>query len=192
MASEPDIFLVRPSLLTPNARNFSREIYSQLFETEPRDKLTPSSLELRIYESKRELTYFLQKEGIPHPKTHIFLNHAEARSFAKSCTLPQIFKTSTGASSSGVELLKTRRQIVSIVDRLFLSSYARKGLGDYRGIDFGYAIFQEYIADAREYHVIKIGESWFSYEKAKTEKQAFFSGSGVVEWTPSSAALLIF
>lgn len=191
-ASEPEMVFVRPSLLTQNSRQFSREIYNQLFESNLPCTISPLPLELRIYESKRELAYFLQAENIPHPKTRVFLNEAEAIEFAETCSLPQVFKTSTGASSSGVELLKTRRQVRSIIKRVFRSSYVRKGLGDYRDMDYGYAIFQEFVADAREYRVIKVGNSWFGHEKSKLEDQTFFSGSGVNKWTPPSMSVLDF
>ncbi len=146
---------------------------------------------MRIYEAKRELAYFLRVNRIPHPETHVFYIMEEALEFARTCPMPQVFKTNTGASATGVEVLNERKALVAIIREVFLRHYVKRSLSDYRDIDYGHVILQEFISPVREFRVIKIGESWFGHEKLPGDTE-LMSGSGVNAWTPPPADLLDF
>lgn len=189
--SEFKRFIVRPSHNT----QVLRQLFFEKIEVLSRFdgvKVYPSIKEQSFYESKRCLTYFLAANEIPCPKTYIFYRRKEALAFVEQASYPIVFKTNNGAGSSGIEIIKSRRGGRRIVKTCFDSYYLNKAITDYRDIDYGYIILQEFIPDAREYRVIKIGESWFGHEKSKLEGQEFMSGSGVNLWTRPSDRLLDF
>lgn len=155
-------------------------------------RVFPTVREHEIYERKRVLAYFLRVNGLPHPRTFITYSREEAFGFLEGCSLPQVFKTTNGASSTGVEIIRTRAEGRRLVQALFDSHYVNKALIDYRDIDYGYVFLQEFIPSAREFRVIQVGDSWFGHEKAKSADQDFMSGSGVNLWTPPPLELLDF
>lgn len=152
----------------------------------------PNLVEHQIYEAKRVLTYFLQSNAVPHPRTFITYSREEAAGFVEGCELPQVFKTTNGAGSSGVEIIRTRSQARQLVKVLFDAHYVNRTLNDYRDIDYGYLLLQEFLPNVREFRIMKVGDSWFGHEKAKLAEQAFMSGSGVNLWTPPPLDLLDF
>lgn len=190
-ATDCEFYLSRPN----HIRAVSREMFLEK-ETVARLNLGklifPTLLELEIYEAKRVLAYFLETTDIPHPKTFVSYSRDEAMEFVSKCDLPQVFKSRNGAGSSGVEIVHTRQEAGKLVRILFDSHYVNKGLTDYRDLDYGYVLFQEFIPNVREFRVIKIGDSWFGHEKSKAEDQVFMSGSGINKWTPPPKDLLDF
>src|SRR5690606_25034756 len=107
-------------------------------------------IELDFYESKRRLAYFLKASGIPHPETYVFFSLEESLQFLEKCSYPQVFKTTAGASASGVEVLRSKEDARKFLKNIFNSYYIAKNVADYRDINYGYAILQEYISNARE------------------------------------------
>ena len=65
-----------------------------------------------------------------------------------------------------------------------LKSIKKKGFirkpGNKMDVQWGYAIFQQYIPDAKEWRIIKIGDSYFGHQKLKNGQ--FHSGSDKVGW----------
>lgn len=189
--NECSIYLTRPSHATANMRQMYRE-KTEIIVHELGLPIYPTLREQSIYEAKRQLAYFLEVNEIPHPATRIFYDADEAHAFLQSCTFPQVFKLHNGTAASGVEILADRRSAQSRVKVLFNSYYIGKSISDYRDTEWGYILLQEFIPDAREYRVIKIGDSWFGHEKSKLDSQTFMSGSGVSKWTPPPHELLDF
>lgn len=192
MESDISTFLCRPSNRTTCIRLMFKEKIGALLSCRKDLKVFPSCVELQIYESKRELAYFLEMNEIPHPKTHVFYHKNEAEQFVESCNYPRVFKTSNGSGSRGVEIVYNKRQAKRLIRHLFDVYYINKVVTDYRDIDYGYVFFQEFIEDVREFRVIKIGDSWFGHEKRRGSNSIFMSGSGVNDWTRPPFSLLDF
>lgn len=164
-----------------------------LIETETDLKVYPSVRELNIYESKRTLASFLLINGIPHPATSVFYDFKRARAFFETCSYPVVFKTHAGASATGVEILKNKKAAVRLAKQMFFKYYLRRMETEKRSAEWGYMLIQKYIEGAKEYRVIKAGDSWFGYQKWKEENQTFFSGSGLCRYSvPPSEDLLNF
>jgi glutathione synthase/RimK-type ligase-like ATP-grasp enzyme len=189
--SECDGIIIYPTSANIIIRNAFHEV-SQIIASETNLKIYPTLNELNIYESKRTLAYFLQINNIPHPATFVFYDSEKAKIFLETCKYPIIFKTHFGASASGVEILKNKRQAQRMVKQLFLKYYLRKLETERRNMDWGYMILQEYIEDVKEYRIIKVGDSWFGYQKWKNESQTFLSGSGKQKFIKPSEELLEF
>jgi hypothetical protein len=184
-------FLVRPSHNTQLIRQMFFEKI-EIVASQLKKEVYPSIAEQKIYEAKRTLAYFLLANNIPHPKTSVFYNYQEAKDFIESAHMPIVFKTHNGASATGVEIIKNRKQALRLIKACFEKYYLNKSISDYRDIDYDYVIFQEYIKEAREHRVIKIGNSWMGHEKAYSENNEFMSGSGKNLWTQPSFKLLDF
>lgn len=177
------------------SNNITRILYHeavQILSAETRLKIYPTIRELNIYDSKRSLANFLAINNIPHPPTNIYYDYTSAKDFILRSEFPLIFKTHIGASSSGVEILRDKQQALRLARQLFNKYYLRKMETDSRSTEWGYMILQKYIENAKEFRIIKIGDSWFGYQKWKNEDQDFMSGSGVQKWINPSERLLDF
>ncbi len=149
----------------------------------------PTCRETWFYESKRRMHYWLAANGIPHPRTWVFYDMAEALRFAADAALPIVAKTNIGARASGVRILDTRTQLVRYLHKAFGRGILH-GDGEAREREWGCAILQEYIADAKEWRVLRLGDSYFAHQKLKEGR--FHSGSGRVSWAEPPPALLDF
>lgn len=191
MNAPEQIFLCRPLHWTNQQRQMYWEKTFPLFDL-PDLTIQPGKRALSFYESKRELAYFLKLHSIPHPKTHVFYDKAEALEFAQHCSLPQVFKTNTGSASTGVEIIRTRSALLRMVHEVFDRRYVKRSMSDTRDFDYGHIIFQEFISPVREFRIIRIGKSWFGHEKKPGVDSELMSGSGESAWTPPPSDLLDF
>jgi glutathione synthase/RimK-type ligase-like ATP-grasp enzyme len=203
--SSCDGYLVRP---TPRydvwKRMFDERLY---FVANKLNKLIyPSFDEMFMYENKRLMAYYLKSRGIPHPQTHVFYDRAEALAFLETTAYPVVFKTHLGATGTGVEILRSKRQAERLVRRVFSIGYGRKirvslwGLLEHKiivnGLDPAYyferdykvALLQEYIPAVAEWRMIRIGDSYFGHQKLR--RGQFHSGSGLVNWIRPPDSLL--
>ncbi len=186
-----DGIFILPSFSTVLTRTVFHEV-AHILSSETDLKIYPSLRELDIYESKRTLAAFLDINEIPHPQTSVFYNYAKASEYLETCSYPVVFKTHTGASASGVEILWNRKQALRMARQLFFKYYLRKLEGEKRSKEWGYMLVQEYIADVSEFRIIKIGDSWFGYQKWKDDDQLFLSGSGKCKMITPDEDLLNF
>jgi len=130
-----------------------------------------------IYESKRRMHYWLAASGFPHPETWIFYDREEATQFAEFAELPVVTKTDLGSAASGVWIVRNRQHLRRVVRRAFGRGILPKG-SDHRDPQWGNVLFQRFIPNAREWRIIRIGESYFGYEKL----QVGDFHSGTAQW----------
>lgn len=161
----------------------SLHIWKQMYDERlailagPSGKLVyPEPEAMWIYESKRRMHYWLASTGFPHPETWIFYNRDEAMAFAETAELPIVTKTDLGAVSSGVRIIRDRRALRRMVRTAFGRGVLRRG-NDRRDRQWGNVLFQRYIPGASEWRIIRIGESYFGYEKIRVGD--FHSGTGL-------------
>jgi glutathione synthase/RimK-type ligase-like ATP-grasp enzyme len=107
--------------------------------------------------------------------------------FIETASLPIVLKSNTGASSSGVKILKDRKLAVKEVRHSFTKGILPRGFNP-RDRQWGSVYLQEYIPDAYEWRMIRIGESFFGYRKEKVGD--FHSGSHAWSWLEPSRKLL--
>jgi hypothetical protein len=130
-----------------------------------------------IYESKRRMHYWLAAAGFPHPRTWIIYDRDEAMAFAETAELPIVTKTDLGAVSSGVWIVRNRNQLRRVVRKAFGSGILRRGT-DRRDRQWSNVLFQRFIPRASEWRMIRIGESYFGYEKIRVGD----FHSGTLQW----------
>lgn len=141
--------------------------------------VVPSSAEMWMYEDKARTAYWLEAHGVPHPTTWVFYDRSEAERFAGTCDLPVVVKTSFGAASAGVRIVRSRRRLRRMVRRAFTRGFVPSG-GDPRDRQWGSILLQEFLPDAREWRMVRVGDSYFGHPKGRVGD--YHSGSGVVEW----------
>ncbi|HRY99623.1 MAG TPA: hypothetical protein P5550_11265 [Bacteroidales bacterium] len=162
----------------------------------------PSFRELYIYENKRNMAWWLQSTGFPHPPTYVFARRAEAEAFLRQAPYPLVFKTNIGAGASGVRFIHSRGRALRIARRVFGRFHPALTFGDvrfsrkYKGIPlplFGrvqkhYLIVQDFIPILWEWRMIRIGDSYFGHKKLL--RDGFASGSGKASLERPPDALL--
>jgi len=183
-----DAFLVRPPA--------TLSIWKQMFDerlrvmTEELDKLIcPSFHEIWIYESKRRMNYWLEANGVPHPRTWVFYDRQNAVRFAENAPLPIVCKSDLGSAASGVRIFRDRAALRRWVKRCFKNGIVRSE-ADVRDREWGTVLLQEYCRGVREWRVVRIGDSYFGHLKLK--RGEFHSGSGQAAWEDPPADLLDF
>ncbi|MBP8302516.1 MAG: hypothetical protein KBE04_00140 [Phycisphaerae bacterium] len=168
-----DAFLVRPS--------GQITVWKQMFDERLRilvqdlgKVIFPTLDEIWFYESKRRMHYWLAANGVPHPRTWVFYDRSQALAFAQEAALPIVFKADFGSGSKGVRILRDRRAMRRLIRRCFRRGFLKTG-SDRRDRQWGSVLFQEFLQDAAEWRMIRIGDSFFGYEKLR--KGGFHSGS---------------
>lgn len=184
--SDCDVFMVWPTVYSTMWKQLFDERLRMLVEQMGR-RIYPSLSELWLYESKKRVRDFLMWNDLPHPDTQVFYMKSEAVAFLDMARLPLVFKTDLGASSSGVEIVRTREHGRRLIDTCFGKGYV-VGRADDRDRRWGYVIFQEYVDVVREWRIVRVGDYFFCRQKHK--KGDFFSGSGTVSWAEPQGDVL--
>jgi hypothetical protein len=149
----------------------------------------PTLNEIWFHESKRRAEYWLKANNISHPQTWVFYNKDEALDFVHNAELPLIFKPDRGSSARGTRVFRNRQELVRYVNRYFRIGLLRPG-DDWRDWQWGNLILQQFIEDAEEWRMIRIGSSYFGYKKGKVGD--FHSGSKIVIFDDPPRDLLDF
>jgi len=139
----------------------------------------PTESEVWMYEDKRRMAYWCEANNVDYPRTRIFYDLKEALEFSRECELPIVCKLPFGASATGVKIIRKRSQLIKIVKQSFKKGYVASG-GDLRDRQWGYVYFQEYLADVKEWRIVRIGDIYFCRQKEKVGE--YHSGSGLVTW----------
>jgi hypothetical protein len=202
-----DGFLVRP---TPRLDVWKRMFDERLYFVERKlNKLIyPTYDELFMYENKRVMAYWLELNNIPSARTRVFYDRAEALQFLEDTEYPIVFKTHIGATATGVEILRSRRQAQRLVNRVFSIGYGRKVRVSLKGLlkhkimvpgvspayyferEYRVALLQEYLPGVAEWRMIRIGDSYFGHQKLI--RGEFHSGGLLVGWVDPPRDLLAF
>jgi glutathione synthase/RimK-type ligase-like ATP-grasp enzyme len=123
-----DVLLAKPSNLSNNFKQLYDErvyILSHVLKNE----VFPTLEEIYIYENKRFLSFWLKANNIPHPKTAIFYSRKEAIDYLDTQKLPIVGKTNIGASGSGVQILKSKNDLLIYIDNTFSGKGAKQRTG---------------------------------------------------------------
>lgn len=215
----PDIILVKPGGLV----GYYKQLYDEklyILCSVLKYKTFPSLEEVLIYENKRFLSYWLEANNIPHPKTRVFYSKKDAHNFIKTIEYPIVAKLNIGASGNGVKILKNKKEIEHYINNIFnkgvypsigpkihkknlIRRLLRKIL-NYKELkeridtyksqnknpQKNFCLFQEYILHNFEWRVVRIGNSFYAHKKIVKKEKA--SGSLVKEYTNPPLELLSF
>lgn len=112
------ILLAKPGgLIAPFKQLYDERIYILAYILGY--KIFPSPLEIFIYENKRFLSYWLNANNILHAITSVFYDQAEALNFINQTKFPIVAKTNIGASGSGVQIIKTKKEALKYIIETF-------------------------------------------------------------------------
>ncbi|SOS48648.1 conserved hypothetical protein [Tenacibaculum dicentrarchi] len=164
-------------------------------------KIYPSYNELKLYENKRNMASWLQINDICHPETKVFLNKEEALNYIDNTELPVVFKSNTGAGSTGVEIVKNKKKAYKIIKNIFGRFNPLLTLGNpkkkkkfnitiplYGDVQKHVVLIQKFHEIKWEWRIIKIGNSYFGHQKLLDGE--FASGTGKVGWVKPPIHLL--
>lgn len=183
-----DAFLVQPSV------QFSiwKQMYDERLRIVVNDMgkiIFPSYEELWFWDSKRRTHYWLKANNVPHPKTWVFYDRDEVLKFVEEVQLPIVYKSDMGSGSSGVIIFRKRDLLRKHITMCFKKGFTtwRRGPSDK---EWGSVVLQEYIPDAKEWRMRRIGKSYFGSQKLRIGE--FHSGTGVDVWYDPPRSLLDF
>jgi hypothetical protein len=185
--SRCDAFLVWPT-------NCST-VYKQLFDY--RLRILESEMGMAIYRSWQEcwltehkprLRDWMNAHGIPHPPTWVFYDRRAAINFAKYSPLPIVVKTATGASASGIRVVRSRFELLHVVWNAFGKGLCPRGYAP-RDRQRGFIFFQEFLPEVDEWRMVRIGDSFFGYRK-EPGPTGLHSASSNWSWLDPTTELL--
>ncbi len=183
-----DAFLARPSGLT----SVWKQMYDERLRVIAQDlgkTVYPEYDSLWFYESKRRMHYWLKAHDVPHPRTWIFYDRKPAYDFVAETNLPIVYKSDFGSAASGVKIFRNRARLRRHVKRCFGRGY-RPYTRCRDDKEWGSVYLQEYLSDVAEWRMIRLGESYFGYQKVKAGD--FHSGSHLWRYEEPSSHLLDF
>lgn len=79
----------------------------------------PSYEEIVIHENKKMLSYWLQANNLPHPKTFIFYNKTDSTRYIRNSEPPFVSKINIGASGHGVDIFRKKSDAINYIHRAF-------------------------------------------------------------------------
>jgi len=186
--STVDVMFIRPYVLTTYGKR-SYDDFTHIISKSCDIKVFPSEMDLWIYESKVRCTLLMRKLLIPHPDTFIFYEKEKAVRYVKSATYPIVFKTDLGSDSSGVVIIKHLSQAIKLINKCFNHGYSSTFF-DPNDKQQGFILFQKFIKNVKEWRVVRIGNSYFAYEKGK--KGEFHSGTKIKYFADPPMPLMEF
>ncbi len=160
-----DAVLVWPSSVTTVIKQ-TYDYRLRILEQDLGVCLYPTWQECWLTEHKPRLRDWMDAHGVPHPRTWVFHDEAQALDFARGASLPIICKTATGAGASGVSVIRHRRALERIVRESFGPGLRPKRY-DAHDRQRGFVYLQEYLPDVDEWRMVRIGDSFFGYRKEK-------------------------
>lgn len=140
----------------------------------------PSFHEVIQYEDKCFSHDLYKLYNLPSIPTVVTNSYEEALQMIDDAKYPFISKTTIGASSSGVELIKSKREAKRLVRRIF----SKKGRRTYHPYlnQKNYLYKQEFIDDASyDLRIILVGNRAFGYYRYPHKGDFRASGSGIYE-----------
>ncbi len=177
----------------PKFRDLAKRFFS-LFNKTDGLKTFPSWDDYWHYDDKMVQSFLFQKLDIPTPKTFVFYNKKEALTFVSDKTeFPLICKSSSGAGSSNVGMLKGKLQAKRYVKKVFgkgIETFFKEDLQRF------YVYFQEYLANNKgDYRIVCYGEKrMFGFFRKNKPNQKFASGSGMIDYIeiPNDILTLVY
>jgi len=174
----------------PPIRNLAKRII-YLFDKELKVKTFPGWDSYWLYDDKIAQSFLLEKHNINTPQTFIFFKREEALDFiTKRTDFPIVYKSSSGAGSSNVGLLKNKFQAKQFVKKAF-----GKGIDTFFKEDpiKKYVYFQEYLRNnSGDYRFMCYRNERIAGYFRENSKEGFASGSGKYNFNDPPNDLLTF
>jgi len=186
--SQCDAYLVWPSNITTTLRSMFDERLKVMVD-ELGKVIYPSYNELWLLDNKRRVRDWLVANDLPHPRTWIFYDFESAKNFLSNAYFPIVFKTNHGYGATGVKILHRKSDALRVVKRS-ITRGIRIPVSHPSDRQWGNVLLQEYIPEAKEWRMVRIGDSYFGYEKLRLGE--FHSGSGDFRHARPSSDLLYF
>ena len=188
-ASGCDGFLVWPSCLPTSAKQaFDYRLY--FLESELGAKIFPSWQECWLTEHKPRLRDWLVIHDIPHPRTWVFHDRSSALEFARQAEYPIVVKTATGASGSGVTIVRRQAELERLIHLAFGRGLRPSSFSTWDR-QRGFIFLQQYYPGVQEWRMVRMGDYYFGHQKG-VASSGKHSGSGVAIWGDPGRELLEF
>jgi hypothetical protein len=172
--SQCDAFLVT---LSGEMRPW-KQMYDERFRILTRElgkTLCPSYEAWWLHENMRRMHYWLEANQIAHSRTWIYYERQDAVAFADATPLPILFEAESGSKAMGIQVFRERSRLIRRIHQCF-----KKGTVKQSDHAQGSVLFREYIPNATQWCIIRIGRSYMGYQKTGQGDLA----SGSTQWKP--------
>ena len=176
--SDCDAYLVWPSSNGTMIKS-GFDMRLKFLEDDMGKLIYPTWKDCWLTEYKPRLRDWMLMHNVPHPKSWVFYDEDEALEFCRTAPLPIVQKTPTGASGSGVNIIRSRSKLIKVVKQVMRKGIATRCFEPWdkqRGVLF----LQEFLSGVKEWRMVRIGDSFFGYRKEVGEDG---KGSGSHKWS---------
>lgn len=182
-ASKYDILIWKPKFMgTESSQFFKEKVYFMQYIMEKR--IYPNFETIWHFDSKIAQKYLLEYENISVPKTFISFDYNESIDATNKVKYPIVFKKSNGAGSTGVELIKSKKQIVKKINFKFIWAKVINKLFKTHYDNYGHIYFQEFIEEnPGDLRINIIGDKYaVGFWRMNRDKDFRASGSGRIDY----------
>ena len=137
----------------------------------------PNFESLWFYENKIAQYWLLKKHDFPVISTFASFDMQETINYINKSNYPIVSKLNTASASLGVSLIKSKKQALKIVKKVFSTGLKTKYTNLYQK---DYVLFQEKVPNMGfDLRVVIVGNSYFGYYRYPKKKDFRASGSGI-------------
>lgn len=177
-ASNVKVLMAWPSLTTSVLKEMLDE-RSRLIRDFLGIQVYPNPDEIFLLDNKRRVRDWLMVNSFEPPGTWCFYDKKKALEFCSKCILPIVFKSTKEGVSRGVVICRSRRQLHKLIYQCFGKGFVPRNT-DKRNRQWNFVLLQEYLPNAEERRMIRIGDSYLAIDKVRVGD--FHSGSGTMKW----------
>jgi len=179
-----DILIWKPQFMGPRSSQILKEkIY--FIQQFMKKRVYPNYETIWHFDSKIAQSYIFKYQKIRSPQTFVSFDYNEAVHHARKLHYPVVLKESAGASSSGVSLVKSARELIRYINQRFLweNLMARK-ISDRLFDRFGQLYTQTFLrGNPADLRISIIGDRYaFGFWRKNRDNDFRASGSGKIDY----------
>lgn len=179
-----DVLIWKPRFMGPHSSQFFKEkvFFCQHILNK---RIFPNYETVWHFDSKIAQKYMLEYMDLNTPETFVGFDFNECVNTAETCKLPVVWKSSNGAGSTRVKLIRSRRSLIRHIEGRFLwPKIANKFLG--ASCDsFGYAYWQRFIeGNSSDLRINVFGNKYATgFWRLNRDNDFRASGSGKIDYS---------
>lgn len=182
-ADKYDILIWKPKFMGVQSSQFFKEkIY--FIQYVMKKRIYPNYETVWHFDSKIAQKYFFEYNNITTPHTFVSFDYNEAVDIAEKINYPIVVKSSNGAGSTGVKLIKSKKDLMKKINYEFLGRKIIKKMLKINYDYFGYLYCQEFIKNNKgDLRITIIGDKYaVGFWRLNRDNDFRASGSGKINY----------
>jgi glutathione synthase/RimK-type ligase-like ATP-grasp enzyme len=178
-----DVLLWKPKFMGVESSQFFKEkVY--FIQHIMKKRIFPNYETVWHFDSKIAQKYLFEYANIKSPKTCVSFDYNEARDIADQLDFPTVLKSSNGAGSTGVKLLRSKKQLYKKINFEFIIKKILSNVFKTKDDPFGYMYVQKFMENnSGDLRINIIGDKYaVGFWRANRDNDFRASGSGKVDY----------